>query len=396
MSLALQKRKPHMKFSPSADNPSLIEEPFSQDHIFNDDLLINDGDLEHAKFQFSEIFHVLDHPELRLVFLRYEEMANKARIRVRGMGLLAVLCGTVALLSTATESLWHHWSLAWLVGMVFELAFFVAALIAVGGLWLGPWKKRWLECRLMTERLRQWHFQLLARRSSEVEASCDQTNPNSVALFQAQRAKWFNDFIHGYRGKLDSQLVSFTSDLDYAEDWLHPLNANSNANSAVLGRIFEAYRRLRFMHQCDFANHKMTESKDRKLWQFLKWPLLRQQAMIRALVASCFVLALLCSAAVIVNRVFEIKLTYDNYFGSAAIVIAIIGVALRTLQDGLGVTKDIERYRDYRGKVSRLLLWFDATTDGKTRLKLMEEMELAVVDEMKDFLRTHQDAAFVL
>ena len=84
------------------------------------------------------------------------------------------------------------------------------------------------------------------------------------------------------------------------------------------------------------------------------------------------------------------------YLGVATLALAIFGVALRTIQDGLGIAKDIERYRDYRGKVRRSLLYFEETTDQHRKLQLMEEMEIAIVDELKGFLRTHRDAAFIL
>lgn len=362
---------------------------------FNDDLLTNLGDIEHAKHQFPELIHVLDHPGLRSVFAEYEKRANKARASVRRWGFFAVVSATAALLSTASEPFWHHFHYSWWFSIVFECGTLLAALIAVGGLCIGKSKEDWLECRLMTERLRQWHFQLLVRRMHEIEESCDSTNPAAVATFQERRGKWFAEFMHSHTGKLDSQLVSIC-DQSYDEDWLHPAEAHPGAGGAVLARIFEAYQRLRFAHQQDFANHKLKESKELNIWRILKWPLLRQQAAIRAAVASCFVGALICSAAVIVNRVFELRPSLDKYLGIVALSVAIIGVAFRTIQDGLGVSKDIDRYRDYRGKVRRLMVWFEATADPQIRLRLMEEMELAVVDEMRDFLRVHQEAAFVL
>jgi hypothetical protein len=145
-------------------------------HFFNNDLLMNDAskagksDLEKARERFPEIVHVLDCPALREKFAEYEKDANDARKRVRALGFTAVLSVAISLIAIATkpilrpEAEWTHW-----VGALMELAGLIATIIAVSGLWLGDWKRQWLESRLMTERLRQWHFQLLIRRGKALE-----------------------------------------------------------------------------------------------------------------------------------------------------------------------------------------------------------------------------------
>jgi hypothetical protein len=364
--------------------------------VFNDDLLTNPGDLEYAKSQFPEAFHLLDHPDLRSTFATYEKAANKARAWVRWLGFLAVTSGMIALLSAATEPLWHHLKYEEALTVVFELCGLLAAAVAGGSLWLGPWRKRWLESRFMTERLRQWHFQLLVRKGSEIEALLGQPTPKSLETFKAERKKLFDGFLHDFVRKLDSRMDTLANDPDFAGDWLHQPPTNFSNNSRALGHVFEVYRRLRFNHQYDYATHKLSESTDRPIWQFLKWPLLRQESAIRGWGSFCFIAALLCSIVVIVNRYFEIKPSIAPYLGGATLSLAIVGIALRTIQDGLGITKDIERYRDYRGKVRRSLLCFEESIDQHKKLRLMEEMELAVVDELRGFLRTHRNAAFVL
>jgi hypothetical protein len=380
----------------SIPNFAAPPKPLSEGRVFNDDLLTNPGDLKYAESQFPETFQLLDHPELRHTFATYEQTANRARAWVRWLGLLAVASGTIALLSAATEPLWHYLEYEKVLTIIFELCGLLAAIVAGGSLWLGPWRKRWLESRFMTERLRQWHFQLLIRKGSEIEALLGQPTPKSLETFKAQRKKWFDDFLHDFVGKLDSRMDSLANDPDFSSDWLHQPPTHFSNNCHTLAHVFEVYRRLRFDHQYDYATHKLSESTDRPLWQFLKWPLLRQESAIRGWVSFCFIAALLCSVGVIVNRYFEINPSIAPYLGGTTLAIAIVGVALRTIQEGLGITKDIERYRDYRGKVRRSLLYFDETTDQHKKLRLMEEMELAAVDELRGFLRTHRNAAFVL
>jgi hypothetical protein len=75
---------------------------------------------------------------------------------------------------------------------------------------------------------------------------------------------------------------------------------------------------------------------------------------------------------------------------------AVLGIAFRTVQEGLAISKDIERYRDYRGKVRRLFLCFEETQDRSKKLRLMEELELSAVDELRGFLRAHRESGFAL
>src|SRR6267378_2530575 len=143
------------------------------DHIFNDDLLMNGQDLEYAKSQFPEVVHLLDYPRLRDKFAQYEKEANLARDRVRTLGFTAVISALFALIVVATQPLWPHSSWTRWIAVIIELGGMLAALIAAGGLWLGPWKRRWLESRLLTERVRQWHFQLILLRGRQIGSSAE-------------------------------------------------------------------------------------------------------------------------------------------------------------------------------------------------------------------------------
>src|SRR5436190_9105775 len=46
------------------------------EHRFNDDLLISERDQELVKSDYSDVYHVFDHPELRAEFLRYDGIAK--------------------------------------------------------------------------------------------------------------------------------------------------------------------------------------------------------------------------------------------------------------------------------------------------------------------------------
>jgi hypothetical protein len=372
----------------------------AHERVFNNDLLMNDDsvrkktDLQKAKEQFPEIIHVLDCPALREKFAAYEKEANKARERVRALGFAAVLSVTAALIAVATKPIWPHTSWTRWFALLVEVGGLVATIVAVSGLWIGDWKRRWLESRLMTERLRQWHFQILLRRGHEVESSCK--NPGAAAEFEKARAQWLNDFLNAYEGKLDSKLELLANEPTHVETWLHNPATHYSGNSQVLRHVFVAYERLRFDHQRDYAIYKLKKSTDKPFWEFLKWPATLQLAALSGVSSFCFICALVCSAILVYDHAFGIPENVETYVITGAIVIALIGAALRAIQEGLALDKDIERYNDYRGRTSQLCDRFEHTTESKERLHLMEELELASVDEMKGFLRTHHNARFVL
>jgi hypothetical protein len=132
------------------------------------------------------------------------------------------------------------------------------------------------------------------------------------------------------------------------------------------------------------------------LWQFLKWPAFRQLGVLAGLASFCFVGALICAAVLVYAHAFGLPEVIELYVRIGAIVFAIIAAALRTIQEGLGVDQEIERYSDYRGRAFQLRDRFIHTPDIKERLHLMAALEVAALDELAGFLRTHNRATFAL
>jgi hypothetical protein len=365
-----------------------------EEHVFNDDLLINEGDLEWAHRNYPRIAHILDHPALRVEFAKFERLASEAKQRVRFYGFVAVDASAVALLALVTRPIWPHASWTrWPAGIL-ELGGLFAALFAIGGLWSGKWKRRWLRNRLMTERLRQWHFQRIVRCGSEVESSC--TGRAAMESFKQQRDLQLNHFIGEYKGHSDNELESVIRDPLESIAWLQETSSSYDPKSNTTHEVFGAYERLRFRHQYGFATYKLKAESDEPFWKFLQWPAKAQLVLLSGLSSTFFTIALILSALLICGDFFAYSENLEVYLRTAAIAVAILGAALRTIQDGLGLDADIERYREYREKIGRLYDRFKNTNDTDHRLRLMTDLEYASVDEMQDFLRAHYKARFVL
>jgi len=62
------------------ESPRFVGDAASAEgHRYNDDLLVNPGDLERAQKAFPSVAHVLDHPALRDEFQRFDLPANAAK-----------------------------------------------------------------------------------------------------------------------------------------------------------------------------------------------------------------------------------------------------------------------------------------------------------------------------
>jgi len=379
------------------------------DHVFNDDLLANPGDVDWIRRTAPSVLPVLDFPELRSAFAAHEYQANQAQRQTRLWGFVAILCAVAALLATATEPLWG--GRAWLprvVGTGTELIGLLGALVGAGGMWLGPGKRRWLVNRLMTERIRQWHFQFLVYRGDLIRAAVSSADPEAIPRFCTARLLMFDDFLTAQRGKLDSLLTSLIAVNYESEARIIELAVGANHgyedDRDVFDLISDLYRRLRLRHQLQYAQYKLQTSTHKPWREFLGWPPIVQERILGGLGAACLVLALVVSAAIVLGHVAGLvagesllaTALEHPALNSLAVCLAIIAVAIRTIEDGLGLKSDIDRYRDYASRMQRLLHDFDGTSGIRNRLRMMEECEQFCFEEMREFLVVHHQTKFVL
>jgi hypothetical protein len=80
----------------------------------------------------------------------------------------------------------------------------------------------------------------------------------------------------------------------------------------------------------------------------------------------------------------------------AAIWCAIFALAIRAVEEGLGVRDEAERYRDYRSSVESILKRFEQAIAPEEKLRIMEEMERLSYEEMCSFLRNAHVTRFVM
>lgn len=372
-------------------------------HKFNDDLLANKGDRELAESRYPGLVHVLDHPELQPLFARYDVPANAAKQRSRRWGLIAIVLGTLALLIASAESVYTQYESlshnpyvsSTMLGMVSAIAGILSVAIGLWGVLYAKSKRQWLCQRLMTERLRQFHFQTFVFHLPEIVASLK--SPGDVKAYQDARSRWFDAFKARYEGHLDAEITGIIDGGRASDVWLHePTQPDTSVLQADLTDVFAAYKALRIMHQLQYANYKL-RTEGRLLSASPK-----KQGEILSQIAFVCVLALFT-----IHLSIAIILSVPSFQAAAAFVhtpwvhivaiwCAICALAIRAVEEGFGVRDETERYRDYRSSVEAIRERFERETVPAEKLRIMEEMERLVYEEMCSFLRNAHATRFVM
>ncbi len=364
---------------------------------FNNDLLVNDADQAWAKRHYPTLAPFLIFTELHEVFLPYDRDANAAKKKGWRFGVVAILLGLFALLAASAAPLLHGHIAEW-----FEHALAIAAAAAgilgvmlafFGGLHSGA-KRAWLLNRLMTERLRQFQLQSLVLHATDIARAMG--NSAAMRALLEKRLRWFEAFRQHYEGRLPSRLAAILGDEAGEEVWTldaPPADAAplAPAEAANLERVFDAYRRLRFEHQIGYCDYKLRHPGGITM----KSP--------RSLAAAFGVAAIICIGGTLlihlaVAGVVAVGILKDiePVLHVAAVWFALIALGIRAFEEGLRPRHEIERYLRYRADMKKLRDRFLAAPDVAGKLAAMHEAEEVSYEEMRDFLRTHQEALFVL
>jgi hypothetical protein len=349
---------------------------------FNSDLLANEGDLECAQRLYPSIVHVLDFPELRELFNIYDVPANAAKKRSFRAGICAVGLGAVALWAPVIGHVYPAMQTALAIGAA--VCAVGSVVIGLAGLLLFRAKNEWLYRRLLTERLRQFHFQTFICRLPQILASVN--GEAAIDNYRQQRNIWLAQFKSRFDGKLGAELGTILLDDEERDIWLHqppPAELSIEPNTTV-SQVFEAYRALRIMRQLQYATEKLGRSDS------IIPRLPRSQA---ALFSNT---SLLCIAAIVIIHIVIAVGYFTEGLEALSICVVVLVLGVRTLEEGLKPDRELERYQHYRSAIRAIRDRFDLSQTPEQKLDVMKEMERLSYDEMCDFIRTHSNSRFVM
>ena len=383
---------------------------------FNDELLLSKADRELAQKTFPNVFFALDHPELREEFQRVDGKAVRAKNTSRRIGFAALIFATISLLTFPIEPLikgiWQHADayqtmfryLTILGAFIGFLALFFGNL----GLGFGKFKRNWLQQRLITERLRQWHAQYLIAHAVEIATVI--STGEGLDAFQNKRSVAFQRFKRSFIDQIGSEYAKYTissaasfSGQSVADPsaqnafWIEETwakDAASKADKALqdpLKEVYRAFEETRMRGQIQYTNYVL--SADGK---FLSSPP-KQIHILGNLSYVLVILAFMANFAALISAVWIKPFEgWPSVLSSMAIAFAIVAVGVRATLEGLRPERETRRMQFYASALNHAQKSFDAARSHGKRIEAMSMLERASYDEMVEFISSNEKARFVL
>jgi len=358
------------------------------DYPFNDELLISESDQKEVRRAYPLVHFALDYPELRDYFLPIDARANHAKRRTRRCGFTAVSLVTVALLGASAEALYHgvH-ALALPIAAAAAIAGLAGSLIGWAGVMSSASKRSWLQDRLGTELVRQFHFRAMLALAPDIVAA---VAAKDTSKFLEKRSILFTRF----RGDVLERRAGFLDKIVEGDEEIVPFinrpASRPEAFDSPAGReLLSAYERLRIQRQIGFCDYKLsTEARF-----FSRYPRV-QMARFRDAAFAGVVLLLILDMFVLVGVVGGGE--PHPLLHIAAVSTAILVLALRTLEEGLQPAREVERYRHYRSSLCNISRKFNAAAVGADRLAQCDALEKLSYDEMVNFLKAGHESKFAI
>ncbi|MEO1660594.1 MAG: hypothetical protein AAFR51_06370 [Pseudomonadota bacterium] len=382
---------------------------------FNDELLLQAADRELAQQQFPSVFFALDHPSLRADFKRIDAGANRAKSKSRMIGVLTLIFAVVSLLAFPLEPLIISTNadteisrnLFRLIAIIGAICGVLAVLFGNLGLWFGKLKRNWLQHRLMTERLRQWHAQYLIAHALDISAAV--TSDTAREAFLDARTVSYNRFKRSVLEQVSSEYTKFTvsgaaaySGLSVSEEgpgssfWIEPGWADlagrdlSEADHSALDALLSAYDGTRFIGQVQYTNYIL--SSEGKFWSLPA----KQASVLRSTAFGLVIFAFVANFIALLSAIWPSFPISQSILGSVAISFAILAVGVRAFQEGLRPERELRRMQFYASAVSAARNNFLEAKSAQEKIIAMSILERASFEEMVEFLSTNERARFVL
>ena len=348
---------------------------------FNHDLLIASEDQNSAKERWPVIAGSLIDVELLEEFGPHEEQAKRYKKRVQWVGTVSVLLMVAALVG-ATLSLpnWQSSSAGAtsIRGMALEFCALVGLILALLASRFGPYRRRWLKHRFLTECYRRWHFRSMTSGGHsgglQFPVSGDQSDDTPAG-------RGFKNLVQELDGSVGQKMDALR---DEGKDPLgEPVRTWLPTDPTAKHQLLQAFKVLRIDHQLDYSAYKI--SADDKT--FLGLSITAWIGLTELLAGASLFLALAFSVTQIFHR--------EAWMSLAAVLLAIVGVGVRAWRDGMGLIQERESYDEMHHRLEILEdRWRQAKTDDQLA-ELMEQVDEIALEELRTFLAAHDRAQFL-
>jgi hypothetical protein len=332
----------------------------------------------------------LAHAALQARFQPIDDQANARKSCSRRFGYVAVALGAFSLLaasiaSVLPESPYEIWLSRFAAG-----AGIVSIGIGLFGLLHAGAKRKWLELRYQTERLRQFHHQSAIALLSELLTQ--QADPTST-VFTSQRDKWFKRFSELHLDAAAADRLSAILREEDTEGWMFgDLPVSVPADSEAFREFERTYRHYRLAAQIDYCDKKLNLRNE----TWIPETPAEEALMYGAVALFCIVAA---TALHVVTAIFpdsvvphEIK----QWLNVVVLWFAVFVLGVRALEEGLRPQREVERYRQYRSALRAVELRMNAASTPAEKIGAMKQLEQVSFGEMVNFLKANDEARFVM
>jgi hypothetical protein len=375
-----------------------LDDPFK--YWPNSDLLIDEEDRAFFARRYPAFASIFDWPELRSLFATYDTAAASARKHSRRAGVFAIASGFLSLSVAATVPLADEITKssgmsqlrtqAMLGGVAAAFAV-VSILIGYTQVLKGEGKARWLTNRFWSERIRQFHFQLIVNNLPTLIAAIkDKSDLRRWLDFRARELDQFkHDYLRGVEDKIHHLDVDEAEDRPWlSAEWEHP--GPAPPASTEFDELLKLLEQQRFGIQQRYAERKLING-----WHSpesrAQWVLKLSDALTAVLLLATITVGIGSIIAFVVgaNPIFHLVAGLVAALSSCSIV------AMRALKEGLLFSADAERYKWYLAAVRNLYRRYEHA-DRPQRVSLLRELEHVAYQEMRRFILSGSQARFVM
>lgn len=348
----------------------------------NSELLLSEADRRTFAERAPQLLFAFDDPDLRAIFLEHETEAARGKRRFRRLGQAAVAAVAFASLLAVTATWLDPWP-----GRAVAAAS-IAAFLAAAGLFVlrrtlaDP--RRWLLHRFLCERVRQLHFQTLVRWAPLI---LDSARTADHSRFLEARAGRTARFRARFLQPAEARFLATLEGTEAESLWMVEPVDGTVAAGPLATLFLAALEDLRLHRQIDFTAFKLSAD-PKEAGSILR----RRDRLAAAGAFSGVMVVFLVAASAMLHLIehHDPKLTEG-----AALLFALIGVAARSLEEGLQVHAEAARYTWYLGSLRNVADAYEDAREPNERLRHLERLEVYAAEELAAFLKDHRRSRFL-
>lgn len=363
----------------------------------NDDLLASPGAAEAFAARYDKLAEIFHWSNLVALFEESNGDAARLRRRSRDYGLIAVGIGVTGLVlaaltpvAAAAVDVAAAAIVTTILGVLAALFAIASAAMAYSQFLMGRDKSDWLLSRFKSERLRQFHFQLILNRLNEIVLAL--RSDAAMTAYLAAREDDLTAFRYEQLENAEERMLHLANDTAEDRPWIFREWAKepplAEEDAPELKALLDVLAQQRFGVQHRFVTLKLKPG--------MASPATRSALIARAsnvLTALLLLVTIVTGASLAFGATptgpLLVGLAATTGIASAAIA------AMRVISDGLQLTADTERYRWYLATIKSLNRRFDASPPAQAVARL-RDLERLSYQEMRRFIVSASQSKFVI